>query len=31
MPNFFKVLNSREEYEEFLLPHYVPKLILIAR
>ena len=31
VPNFFRIINSKEEYEEFLLPRYSPKMILFMR
>ena len=31
LPNFYKELHNKEEYEGFLLPRYVPKIILFNR
>ena len=31
MPQFYEILNNEEEYQEFLKPRYVPKLILFQK
>lgn len=31
VPNFFRTLNSQEEYEEFLKPRYSPKMFFLMR
>ncbi len=31
MPNFFKEINSKEEYEEWLEPLYSPNIIFASR
>lgn len=31
LPNFYRELNNLEEYEDFLLPRYSPKIIAFIR